>query len=127
MKNLKRLLPIVLLAWCMAVAFTACNENEHNTIATAYAKLHNIDKSEINFTCYAEFDGVHVLMLNGMYPTALSEEIVDGIVFRHSEVKTFDVYSNGEFYSLQEAFDSCLVTHDNLLTLRDMYNPQRNN
>lgn len=124
MKNLKRLLPILLLVCCMAFAFTACTQDEHKTITTAYAKLHNVDKSEINFTCYIEFDGVHVLMLNGVYPDALSEETVDGVVFHHSQIKTFDVYSNGEFYSLQEAFDSGLIDHDNLLTLRNIYNPQ---
>lgn len=63
-------------------------------------------------------------MLNAMYPDALSSEIVDGVAFNHSQIKTFDVYSNGEFYSLQEAFDSGLITHDNLLKLRDIYNPQ---
>lgn len=124
MKIKKLLIPLLLLICCTVFAFTACAENEHKTITTAYAKLHNVDKSEISFTCYAEFDGVHILMLNVSYPDALSTETVDGVVFHHSQIKTFVVYSNGEFYSLQEAFDSGLINHDNLLTLRDIYNPQ---
>ena len=126
MKNLKKLLLLLLLACCTTFAFTACTENEHKTITTAYAKLHNIDESEISFNCFAEFNGAHILILNALYPQALSTEIVDGVVFNHSEIKTFDVYSNGEFYSLQEAFDSGLVTHNNLLNLRKIYNPQSN-
>ena len=126
MKKILNTLSLILLVCCMTVAFTACTENEHKTITTAYAKLHNVGESEISFTCYAEFNGTHILILNAMYPDALSSEIVDGVEFNHSQIKTFDVYSNGEFYSLQEAFDSGLVTHNNLLTLRKIYNPQFN-
>lgn len=127
MKNLKRLLLILLLVCCMSMVFTACTENEHNenehkAITTAYAKLHNVDESEISFTCYADFNGTHILIRNGMHMQAISYETVDGVEFQHSEIKTFDVYSNGEFYTLQEAFDSGLVTHKNLLTLRKIYN-----
>ncbi|MBD5631977.1 MAG: hypothetical protein HDP34_01940 [Clostridia bacterium] len=122
MKKILNILSLTILICCIAVLFTACTENGHKTITTDYAKLHNVDESEISFTCYAEFEGTHVLMLNGYYPDALSIEVVDGVVFNHSQIKTFTVYSNGEFYSLQEAFDSGLVTHDNLLTLREIYN-----
>ena len=125
MKNLQRLLLVLIIVCCTTLAFTACNENEHKAITTDYAKLHNIDESEISFTCYAEFNGTHILILNAMYPDAESSEIVDGVVFNHSQIKTFDVYRNGEFYSLQEAFDNGLLTHDNLL-LRNIYNPQSN-
>ena len=65
-------------------------------------------------------------MLNWVYPDALSEETVDGVVFHHDQIKTFDVYNNGKFYSLQDAVNSSLLTHDDLLKLRDIYNPQYN-
>lgn len=122
MKKVLSMLSLILVICCMSFAF-ACTESEHKKITTAYAKLYNIDESEISFTCYAEFNSAHVLMFNRNYPDALSTETVDDVVFRHSQIKTFDVYSNGEFYSLQEAFDSGLLTHDNLITLRDLYNP----
>ncbi len=110
MRNLKGLLLALLLVCCTSFAFTACAENEHNAITAAYAKLHNVDESEISFTC-------------ALYSDAFSSEIVDGVVFSHSQIKTFDVYNNGEFCSLQKAFDSGLVTHNNLLTLQKIYNP----
>ncbi len=123
MRNLKGLLLALLLVCCTSFAFTACAENEHNAITAAYAKLHNVDESEISFTCYAEFNNTHILILNALYSDAFSSEIVDGVVFSHSQIKTFDVYNNGEFCSLQKAFDSGLVTHNNLLTLQKIYNP----
>lgn len=125
MKRILVSLSFILVICCLCT-FTACTENEHKSITKAYAQRYNLDESEISFTCYAEFDGVHVLILNGFYPDALSSEIVDGVVFQHSQILTFDVYCKGEFYNLQEAFDSGLLTHDNLITLRDSYNPQNN-
>lgn len=127
MKKVMNIISCMLLICCIAVAFTACTQNEHKNITTAYSKLYDIDESEINFICYAEFNGTHILILNAIYPDALSSEIVDGVIFNHSQIKTFDVYSNGEFCSLQEAFDSGLVTHNHLLTLQKIYNPQTNN
>ena len=123
MKKLLKVISLMLVVCCIATLFVACNNDEHDKITTAYAKQHNVDKSEISFTCYAEFGGTHVLMLNWVYPDALSEEIVHGVVFRHNQIKTFDVYNKGKFYSLQEAFNNGLLTHNNLLTLRDSYNP----
>lgn len=123
MKKLSRIMALLLLTCGIAAVFSACNDNEHNKITDAYAKRCNVDKSEIDFTCYAEINGAHILMLNGLYADALSEEIVDGVVFYHSQIKTFDVYNKGKFYNLQEAFNNGLLNHTNLLTLRERYNP----
>ena len=123
MKKLSKLLTLFFVVCSVAVIFSACNSDNHDKITSDYAKLKNVDKAEIDFTCYAEFGGMHVLMLKWIYPDALSEETVDGVVFHHNQIKTFDVYNNGQFYSLQEAFDSGLLNHDNLVTLRDRYNP----
>ena len=126
MKKLSRLLTLLLVVCSIAVIFSACNSDDHDKITADYAKLKNVDKPELSFTCYVEFGDTHVLMLNWVYPDALSEETVDGVVFHHNQIKTFDVYNNGKFYSLQEAIDSGLLTHDDLLKLRDIYNPQYN-
>lgn len=123
MKRFLKIIPLLCLACSIAVISSACNLDGHGKIANAYAKQYHIDKSEVNFTCYKEFGGAHIVMFEGMYPQALSQEIVDGVVFHHSEVKTFHVYKSGKFYSLQEAFKQGLVTHSNLLSLRDEYCP----
>ena len=126
MNKLSRLLTLLLVVCSIAVIFSACNSDEHDKITADYAKLKHVDKAEIDFTCYAEFGDTHVLMLNWVYPDAISEETVDGIVFHHDQIKTFDVYNNGKFVSLQGALNSGFLTHDDLITLRDIYNPQYN-
>ena len=120
MKKLLKIFPLMLLVCCIATICAACNnQDEHNKITADYAKLHNIDESYVSFRCYGEFDRTHVLLFDGMYAQALSSEIADGIVFCHSQVRTFNVYNDGNFYGLQEAFNKGLLTHDNLLTVRD--------
>ena len=99
--------------------FTACNENEeHDKITADYAQLHNIDEKSVSFRCYGEFDGVHVMLFNGLYGQAFTSEIVDDVVFHHSVVITFTVYNRGNFCGLQEAFENGFLTHENLLTVR---------
>ena len=126
MKRLFKILPLLLLFCCIAIFFVACNKpDEHDKITADYAKLYNIDESNVNFNCYGEFNGTHILTYESRaYSQAFSNEIVDGVTFVHSRILTFDVYNNGNFYSLQEAFDNGLLSHDNLVTLRDNYNPQ---
>ena len=124
MKKLSRTMILLFLLSTFILIFSACSNNEHNKITKDYAKLGNISKSEVSFKCYGEFEDTHVIMFGGLYAQALSSEVVDGVTFYHSELKTFAVYNNGNFYSLHEAYDNGLLTHDNLLTLRDKYNPQ---
>ncbi|MDE6597573.1 MAG: hypothetical protein K2K60_02930 [Clostridia bacterium] len=120
MNKVLKIFSITLLCCCIATLFTACNEkDEHSAITADYASLHNIDESSVSFKCYGEFGGTHVLLFNGCYNQALSNEVVDDVVFCHSQIITFTVYNNGSFCSLQEAFDNGLITHANLLTLRD--------
>ena len=113
----------MLICCCITILFAACG-NEHDKIAEDYAAMYGVDKSSVDFTCYGEFGGTHVIMFNRIYADALSTETVDGVTFKHSQIKTFDVYNGGNFYSLQEAFDNGLLTHANLLTLQSRYNPQ---
>lgn len=120
MKKILQIFALILLCCCISTLFTACNDkDEHNAITADYASLHNIDESSVSFKCYGEFGGTHVLLFVGCYGQALSNEVVDDVVFCHSQVIAFTVYNNGNFCGLQEAFDTGLLTHENLLTLRD--------
>ena len=114
----------LILAFCCAALLCACEKSDHQKIAAEYAKRNKVTAEEIDFTCYGEFNGAHVVMLNGVYPDALSEETVGGVTFFHSQIKSFDVYKNGRFYTLREAFDGGLITRDNLISLSESYNPE---
>ena len=124
MKKLSRIITLILAICCITVLFTGCN-NEHDKIIAEYAKLHGVDKSHVDFICVAEFDGTHVFLdYYGVHNQAISPESVDDVTFYHPIQIRFNVYNNGSFYGLNEAYANGLLTHDDLIKLRDVYNPK---
>ena len=117
MKKLLIVISLVIVFGCIACTFVACAKNDHNKITTDYAKLNNIEESEVDFTCYGEFRGTHVVMFNEIALQVLTSETVDGVTFHYPTSAHLTAYKNGIFYSLQEAFDKGLLTHANLVTL----------
>ena len=122
MKRLLKIVSLILILFCVANIFVACSDKKHGKITTDYAQLHNIDKSCVSFICYGEFRGTHVVMFNELAPQVLTSETVDGVTFNYPTTIHLTAYKNGYFYSLSEAFEQGLLTHGNLVTLRDKYN-----
>ena len=123
MKKLSKIFSLVFAFCGAATLFTACEKNtEHEKIAAEYfAALSRV--TDGTFACYGEFDGSHVMIFGSDYVPVFSEETVDGIRFIHPQSNSFTVCADGSFYRLKDAFDNGLLTHDNLLTLRNKYNP----
>ena len=124
MKKLLKIISLILAVCCIATLFVACSEYEHKKIAEDYAKLHNLEASRVGFECYGEFGRTHVMIMQGAYPQVLTTQVVDDVVFHHPAAVTFTVYNNGSFCGLNEAYANGLLTHDDLIKLRDVYNPQ---
>lgn len=131
MKKLIKIISLILISCCMAVLFASCSscgadkpETEHDKIAAAYAKLRDMKKSAVKFTCYLETEDTHIVIFKNDYPAVETSETVDGVTFVHPKIETFDVYREGDFYSLEEAFDLGFITHEDLVTLKNIYNPQ---
>ena len=122
MKRLLKIISLILVIFCVVSIFVACAEKEHTKITTNYAQLRNIEESNVDFICYGEFHGTHVVMFNEIALQVLTSETVDGVTFNYPTSTHLTAYNNGNFYSLQEAFDNGLLTHSNLLTLRNNYN-----
>lgn len=81
------------------------------------------NKEDVFPICYGEFNGTYVLIIfygdtvNDVFHTLT----VDGITFYFGGGYTFSVYREGDFFTLQEAFVNGLLTHENLLTVRENY------
>lgn len=119
MKKLLRVIPLILAVCCVAILLTAC---QTPSIEAAYAKMKGVDEADVTYESYGEFDGTHVLIMShkDMFVTeAIHHETVDGVDFHFSVLISFDVFRNGKFYTLQEAFDNGWVSHENLLTVRE--------
>ena len=118
MKKVSRFLALLLFFVCVATVFVACNEqDEHTKIINAYAKLQKVDISSVEFTCYGEFGETHVGMFSGVALDVLTSETVDGVTFYYPTSIHYTACNSGKFYSLQEAFDNGLLTHENLVKL----------
>ena len=76
---------------------------------------------DFKITLFGEFHGVYVMYIDWFWDHAQKPtmEEVDGVEFWHSEVRSFDVYHNGKFYSLQEVFDLEIISHEDLLQLKE--------
>ena len=111
----------VLIAVIGLISLCACGSKETDQIKIDYAKLHNVKASNVSYTVYGEFGGTYVLVVDvkgANYSDSLHDLTVDGVDFHFTQIRTFDVYRNGEFCTLSEAFNSGLLTHDNLLSVR---------
>lgn len=92
-------------------------------IKAAYLAKHpdyNLTESDIGLHHYGEFGGTFVLIMNlSGFDVAQVEtyQTVDGITFCFAEDESFDVYREGEVYTLQEAFDLGFLSHDNLYSV----------
>lgn len=94
-------------------------------IKNEYATKHGVVESEkINVSNYlGTYDEAVVLFIShGVYFQELTTEIVDGIEFTYSNSIKLSVYKNGEFYSLETAFESRLLTHNELLKISQLLN-----
>ena len=87
-------------------------------IKTAYLGM----EGDIYVGYYGEFynePDVFVVLISGsLADTAMTALTVDGVDYHFSDTTVFTVYRDGKFCTLQEAFDSGYLTHDDLLTVQ---------
>lgn len=123
MKKILAILCVILgiLGLCACGQTEAKQSEEDDEIAVAYAELHNGNASDVVYKSYGEFDGTNVLIIsfkNSDVGDAERIEVVDGVDFYFNVWIKFDVYHDGAFYTLQEAFNNSWLTHEDLLTVR---------
>ncbi len=114
---------MIIAVCCFFTLLSACVQLAHEQIAADWGKLHNREKEEVHVDCYGEFDGAHVVMLTmdeEGFMAVVGGETVGGVEFRYNYASLrFNVWYDGSFYTLQEAFDEGILTHDDLLTVRE--------
>ena len=121
MKTKRLICVLLVLICCLAIVLTACDDASHEQIVAEYAELHNV-KHDITLTCYGEFRGAHVVYIEGLISLQMLSDLrVAGVTFHFPTLQQFDVYFNGKFYTLSQAFWKGLLTHKNLLEIRDKH------
>ncbi|MCH5163991.1 MAG: hypothetical protein J1F36_03155 [Clostridiales bacterium] len=131
MSKIAKLVAVILFVFSIMSIFSACSDKNKQTIdeqiKAAYIAEHPRDhlaNKDITLRYYGEFEGTYVLMIylaEYGYFDAVYHDIVSDVRFIYPNSNKLKVYSNGEFYSLKEAYEKGLLTHDNLLETQKNY------
>jgi hypothetical protein len=101
------------------------SEDTQHSIKYAYCEdAKDITVDEVSLRFFGVFQDTYVLLVDVSsysYPTVIVSEMVDEYAFWYSSGHTMEVFHDGSFYSLQEAFDTDLLTTDDLQTVFDNY------
>lgn len=69
------------------------------------------------------FGDAYALFVDGhlAYSDVLTSETVCGVTFRYPSTQTMYIYADGQFYSLQEAYDAQMITYEDILAIYKNY------
>lgn len=120
MKKLQLFLT-TLLGICLTLSLSACGRSTHDKIGDEWKDKIGMTEEEVTVKCYGEFGDVHVVMLIcGDTAAVEGEETVDGVDFHYNYAGyPLTAWQDDRFYSLQEAFDNGILTHEDLVNVRE--------
>ena len=138
MKKYLIILFSAILSCLMLFAFSGCGpeledqevpvalqESTEKEIISAYVASSKdpVTEEEVSLRCYAVFDGVYVLFVNAnwSYAEVVTTDTVAGVKFVYSNAHEMTVYSDGDFYSLSEAYKNNILSKNDLLQLQKNY------
>ncbi|MCL2679747.1 MAG: hypothetical protein FWF18_05660, partial [Dehalococcoidia bacterium] len=71
---------------------------------------------------YGSFNGYVAIMFNDGARQSLGQEIVAGVTINYMDSRRISVWNAGNFYSLQEAYDSGFLTKSNIRVIAGAQN-----
>ena len=137
MRKIAKLVAVVLVICSIMSVFSACGDKNKQIIdekiKADYIAEHprdHLTNEDITLRHYGEFNETYVFMMdiNGYDAlTGIFHDIISDVVFIYPSGNKLTVYSDGKFYSLKEAFEKELLTHDNLLEVQTNYRSDHEN
>ena len=101
------------------------SEDTQHSIKNAYCEdAKDITVEEVSLRVFGVFQDVYVMLVDVSsygYPAVIVSETVGEYNFWYSSSHKMEVFHDGTFYSLQEAFDTNLLTADDLQIVFDNY------
>ena len=98
-------------------------------IVSAFVNAHSKDsypvaENEISLRCFGSFDGAYVLFIDVAswgYSDAIEVDVISGVKFVYGDGRMMEVYYDGAFYSISEAYEANVLSYDNLLATQETY------
>ena len=72
-------------------------------------------------TFYGEYSGSYAVLIDGIALTVVTTVNVAGVSFIYPDSNVIEIYNDGKFYTLQNAFDLGLITFEDLLQIHGYY------
>ena len=104
-----------IVAGTIGCMFGGCgNRQWYDQIKYDYARQNNYRTDELSLDVYGEYNGTYVFIIDGPwgYP---------GVEVGTVSPRIPETYNNGSFYSLQEAYDEQLLTHNDLVDVNEKF------
>ena len=116
---------VCIVACIVGCAFGGCgNRQWYDQIKYDYARQNNYRTDELSLDVYGEYNGTYVFIIDGPwgYPgVEVGTVEIGGVEFYFSSPRIPETYNNGSFYSLQEAYDEQLLTHNDLVDVNEKF------
>lgn len=142
--NLRRLCLLVSLILLLTVMLPACSASSEpptevtdellDRIENDYAKYRyaNGANPEIDGPwsieyCYGIYNGCVAVMFSLPGTGLLRDVEIAGSVFRYRSSISIDVWNNGEFISVEDAYNRGLLTQEDIAQIADVHNNKRYN
>lgn len=114
-----------IVACTIGCIFSGCgNRQWYDQIKYDYVRQNNYRVDELSLDVYGEYNGTYVFIIDGPwgYPgIEVGTVEIGGVEFYFSSPRIPEAYNNGSFYSLQEAYDEQLLTHNDLVDVNKKF------
>ena len=106
------------------------DETIEKSIISDFVMAHADDQyppteDNVSLRCYGAFDDVYVMFIDvadWMYAAVIGKEVVAGVEFVYSyAAHVMEVYSDGKFYSLSEAYKKHILSRSDLKQVQANY------
>jgi len=127
------LVGVLMLVTIMGGIMVGCSDNElaesvEKEVKQSYVQhlakqgqTVTVDKVVIS-KYYGTYNGAVAVMFEAMATQTVWDDYIDKVIFRYRDGRTIQIWKNGTFYELQEAYDKKLISRGNLVTISHIQN-----
>ena len=84
---------------------------------------YSLTEEDVSLRCYAAFENKYVFFADSIFPfsTSIERDVIGGVKFIYPSGQKLEVYSGGEFYSLEQAYKEKVLSRKELRAVQKNY------